>query len=174
MWMFIATLLITAQNWERAQVSINRWMHDQIAVVSHNGIQLSSKKKPPADVRTRMDEFKCFMLSERNHTPEVTQSLLLFIWYFWKGKTTVIERSVVSGIRRWVGGEGPRGNFLRWQKCSVSQLWWLLHNCTRLFKTHWRVQLKLLSLVYGNDAPTKLTSKKRSYRICCVVEYHLY
>ena len=98
-------------------------MNERIMVYSHNGILLSNKKEPPADICTDMDEFKSIMLRERNHIQTITEFNSIYMILL---KRQNYNDRKMCGFQDsgcgWEGthGKGSRENFLRLWKCSIS------------------------------------------------------
>lgn len=160
--------IIIAPNWERAQVSINCWMHEQIVVYSYNAILLSNKKEWTADIYTNMDEFKSIMRSERNRTQKVTQSLIPLVWQFLKGKTIMIEDQLFPGVRGWLEGDSQQTN--SGELFGVMEIFYIMIVVvvTRLYtfvKTYWSLHWKLLDAC--KLYPKKICSKEAR----CTIRY---
>ena len=62
--------------------------------------------------------------------------MVSFIWHSEKNKTTGTKIRWMAGCQELdveegrITTKGIQGNFLMWQKCSISQLWWWLYDYT--------------------------------------------
>ena len=114
------------------------WSTDkQMVGHPYNGVFPSSTRNQPL-IHTTWMNLKGSTLSGRSPKRTGTRSVIPLTWHSRRDRTTQTETR--SGVARgWKGGKGidykgTWGNFLEWNKYSISWLWWWLPDRLHLSK----------------------------------------
>lgn len=100
--MFIAALIIIAQNWKKPKCpSAGEWLNKLWYIHTIEWHSKIKRNKILIHVITWMS-LKSVMLKERSQTPRTTSCMIPFIWHSRENNTVVMtSRSVVSGGQSW-------------------------------------------------------------------------